>query len=60
MFIEAVKIRPVHMIKRSDTQTREGTLQELERPLKVPMVGEMFCSAPSSYPCQGDLPKAQF
>ena len=31
VFFEAVKIRPVCMIKRSDTQTKEGTLQDLER-----------------------------
>ena len=47
------------MIKRSGTQTTEGTLQELESPLEVPKVRDMFCSTPASHPCQGDLPKAQ-
>ena len=60
MFIEAVKVRPVHMIKRSDTQTKEGTLQDLERPLEVPKVGDMFYSTHASEDlCQRDLPKAQ-
>ena len=35
VFIEAVKVRSVHMIKKSDTQPKEGTLQDLERPLEV-------------------------
>ena len=47
VFIKAVKIMPVHMIKRSDNQTREGTLKDLERSLEVPMVGDMFCSTPA-------------
>ena len=59
VFIEVVEIRPVHMIKRSDTPAREGTLQELERKLEVTKVGDMFCSTPASHPCQGDLPKTQ-
>ena len=59
LFIETRKIRPMHMIKKSDTQKRKGTLQEPERPLEVPKVGDLFHSTPASYPCQGDLPKAQ-
>ena len=38
VFIESIKIRPVHKIKGSDTQTKEETLQELERSLEVPKV----------------------
>ena len=60
VFIEAVKIRPVHMVKRSGTQRKEEILQDLERPLEVPKVGDMFCSTPASEDlCQRDLPKAQ-
>ena len=60
MFTEAVKVRPVHMIKKSETQTKDGTLQDLEMPLEVPMVGDMFCSTTSSEDlCQKDFPKAQ-
>ena len=29
VFIKAVKIRPMHMIKRNNTKMREGTLQIL-------------------------------
>ena len=48
------------MTKKSDTQTKEGTLQDLERPLEVPKVEDMFCSTPASEDlCQRDLPKAQ-
>ena len=39
VFIEAAKIRPVHMIKRSDTQTKEGTLQNLESHWKCLRLG---------------------
>ena len=39
VFTGAVKIRLVHMVQRSDTQAREGTLQDMERPLEVPKVG---------------------
>ena len=60
VFIEAVKIRPVHMVKRSGTQRNEEISQDLERPLEVPKVGDTFCSTPSSEDlCQRDLPKAQ-
>ena len=60
VFIEAVKIRCVCLIKGSDTQTKEGTLQDLERPLEVPKVENMFHSTPASKDlCQRDLPKAQ-
>ena len=58
VFIEAVKIRLVYMIQRSDTQTREETLQELERPLEAPNIGEMTSSTPASVDlCQVDFPK---
>ena len=60
VFIDKVKIRPVHMIKRSDTQRNDETSQDLERPVEVPKVGDMFCSTPASEDlCQRDLPKAQ-
>ena len=60
VFIEAVKIRPVHMVKWSGTQRNEEISQDLERPLEVPKVGDMFCSTPTSEDlCQRDLPKAQ-
>ena len=42
VFKEAVKIRHVCMIKKSDTQTKEGTLQDLERPLEVPEVRDVL------------------
>ena len=48
VFIDAVKIRPVHMVKRSGTQRHEEISQDLERPLEVPKVGDMFCSTPAS------------
>ena len=41
MFIEAVKIRPVHMVKRSGTQRKEIS-QDLERPLEVTKLGTCF------------------
>ena len=57
---EVVRVRPLHMIKKSDTQTKEGTLQDLERTLEVPKVRDMFCSTPASEDfCQRDLPKTQ-
>ena len=57
MFIE--KRKPVHMIKGSDTQTKES-LQELERPLEVLKVGDIICSTPASVDlCQWDVPKIQ-
>ena len=60
VFIDRVKIRPVNMIKRSGTQRNEEISQNLERPLEVPKVGNMFCSTPASEDlCQRDLPKAQ-
>ena len=55
VLIEAVKIRPLHMIQRSDTQIREGILQDLERLLEVPKIEDMLCSTPATYPYQGDL-----
>ena len=42
VFIEAVKIRLVHMVKRSGTQRREEISQDLERSLVVPNIGDMF------------------
>ena len=46
--------------KRSGTQENEEMLQDLERPLEVPKVGDMFRSTPASEDlCQRDLPKAQ-
>ena len=60
VFIEAVKIRHEHMVKRSGTQRNEEISHHLERPLEVPKVGDMFCSTPTSEDlCQRDLPKAQ-
>ena len=60
VFIDTVKIRSVHMVKRSGTQGNDEILQDLERPLEVPRVGDMFCSTPASEDlCQRDLPKAQ-
>ena len=60
VFIETVKIRPVHMVKRSGTQRNEEISHDLERPVEVPKVGDMFCSTPASEDfCQRDLPKAQ-
>ena len=60
VFIDTVRIRPVHMIKRNDTQRNEETSQDLERPLEVPKVGDMFHSTPASGDLyQRDLPKAQ-
>ena len=48
------------MIKKGDTQTKEGTFQDHERPWEVPKVGDMFHSTPASEDlCQRDLPKAQ-
>ena len=55
----AVKIRPVHMVKRSGIQRKEIS-QDLERPLEVPKFGDVFRSTPTSEDlCQQDLPKAQ-
>ena len=60
VFIEAVKIRPVHMVKKSSTQRHEEISQDLERPLEVPKVRDMFCPTPASEDlCQRDLPIAQ-
>ena len=60
VFIDAVKIRPVHMIKRSDTQGNDENSCNLERPLEVPKVGEMVCPTPASEDlCQRGLLKAQ-
>ena len=60
VFIEAVKIRPVHIVKRSGTQRHEEISHELERPLDVLKVGYMFHSTPASEDFyQRDLPKAQ-
>ena len=60
IFIDTIKIRPVHMIKRSGTHRNEKISQDLERPLEVPKVGDMFCPTPASEElCQRDLPKAQ-
>ena len=55
VFIETVKMGPVHMIQRSDTQMREGTLQDLDRPLGVPKIEDMLHSTPASHPYQMDL-----
>ena len=60
VFIETVKIRPAHMVKRSGTQRKEETSQDLERPLEVLKVGDIFYSTPASEDlCQRGLPKAQ-
>ena len=56
----AIKIRPVHVVKRNGTLRNEEISHDLERPLEVPKVGDMFCSTPASeYLCHRDLPRAQ-
>ena len=55
-----VKVRHVHMVKRSGTQRNEEISHDLERPPEVPKVGDMFHSTPASEDlCQRDLPKTQ-